>query len=109
MNIDEIMNQFGVFGYGAAILFGGIAGVRYFPSSWKKEYKFLFFSMIIAIVFVLLEVFVQKTFEPKDATKYLITFCVTAVCYQYFIKKWFEKWGIVPKDEDVNVTTNKPN
>lgn len=100
MNFNEIINEWGVLGYAIAILFGGIAGVKYFPGHWKKEYKFFFFSMIIAILFIMLEVFVQKTFKAVEATKYLVTFCVTAVCYQYFLKKLFEKWGIIPKDEE---------
>lgn len=103
MGIDDIMNQFGVFGYSVAILFGGLVGVKYFPAKWQKQNKFLAFSAAVAVIFVLLEIFVQKTFKPEDATKYLITFCVTAVVYQYLLKKWFEKWGWIPKDHDTDI------
>lgn len=98
MDILTLLEKFGIVAYGIAILFGGLIGVNYMPVKWEQKYKFAFFSSIVAVIFILLEVLVQKTFQVEDATKYLITFCIVAVSYQYFLKQLFEKIGIVPKD-----------
>jgi len=47
----------------------------------------------------LLEVFVQNDFKTSDATKYLQTYSIVAVCYQLFIKSIFVKWGLVDDDK----------
>ena len=99
MDIFEIFEKFGVVGYGLAILFGGIAGIKMFPEHWDNKYKFLLFSSIVAVIFIFLEVVVQKSFQPKDATKYLLTYCVVAVAYQVILKKVFTKWGWIEGDE----------
>ena len=75
--MEEILQQYGVIGYGIAILFGGVAGVKYLPSGIATKYRFLIFSLLVAIIFVLLEVFVQKNFKPEDTTKYLQTYSTT--------------------------------
>jgi hypothetical protein len=107
----ELLQEYGIFAYAIAILFGGLTGVKYMPDGIGKKYKFLIFSLIVAVIFILLEVFVQKNFEIENSTKYLLTFCVVAICYQYFIKKIFEKWGIVEPDNEpalkVNVIINE--
>lgn len=99
MDTIELFKQYGVVGYGLAILFGGLIGVKYLPTKWETKYRFLGFSMIVAVVFVLLEVLVQKNFKAEDATKYLITFCIVAVAYQLMIKKLFTKWGWIEDEK----------
>ena len=97
--MEEIFKEYGgSVAYAIVILFGGVAGTKYFPGHWAKQYKFIAFSAIVAILFILLEIFVQKSFKAADATKYLLTFCVVSVCYQAFLKKLFIKWGIVDDD-----------
>ena len=103
----ELIEQYGVLAYAIAILFGGLFGVKYMPESWPKKYRFLGFSTIVAVLFIAIEVFVQKTFDIAQSTKYLITFCVVAICYQYFIKTLFEKWGFI--DSDDNAAASKIN
>ena len=100
MEITDVFREFGLpVLYGLAILFGGVWGVEYMPGKWKTTSKFLLFSGIVAVVFVLLEIFVQKTFVLTDATKYLVTYPIVAVAYQNWIKKLFIKWGLVKEDE----------
>ena len=107
--MEEILQQYGVIGYGVAILFGGVAGVKYLPSGIATKYRFLIFSLLVTIVFVLLEIFVQKNFKPEDATKYLQTYSIVAVCYQLFIKNIFIKWGLVESDKPQVVKPSAPN
>lgn len=110
MDFVSFLEQYGVVAYGIAILFGGLIGVNYMPTKWEQKYKFGLFSAVVAILFIFLEVTVQKTFKGGDATKYLLTFCVVAVCYQYFLKQLFQKLGIVPKEmlTDDGPGTNPP-
>lgn len=98
--MEELLNQYGHIGYGVAILFGGIAGVKYLPTKWPIKYRFLAFSSLVALLFIALEVLVQKDFDNTIATKYLLTYFVVAVCYQLFIKQLFTKFGLVDKEPD---------
>lgn len=98
--MEEILSKYGHFVYGIAILFGGIFGVKYLPAKWETKYRFLAFSSLVALLFIALEVLVQKDFDNTIATKYLITYFVVAVCYQLFIKQLFTKLGIVDKEPD---------
>jgi len=102
--MEQILEQYGLVAYGLTILFGGTVGTKLMPGK-KKFDKFFLFSLIIGVLFIGLEVFVQKTFEPMNATKYLFTFAIVCLCYQRFIKTIFVKWGLV--DEDPKPTTYK--
>lgn len=98
--MEEILSNYGHIGYGVAILFGGIAGVKYLPTTWATKYRFLAFSTLVAILFIFIEVMVQKDFDNTIATKYLQTYFIVAVCYQLFIKQLFAKIGLVDKEPD---------
>jgi len=94
----EIIEQYGIYVYGIVILFGGIWGTNYFPLNWKEKYKFAAFASLFALVFILLEIFVSKTFVSKDVIKYLLTYTVVTSCYELFMKAFFKKIGLI-KDE----------
>lgn len=94
----EIIEQYGIVAYAIAILFGGVWGVNYLPFNWATKYKFGLFSLVFAVLFIMLEISVSKTFQAVDATKYLITYTVVTSCYELFLKSLFKKWGII-KDE----------
>lgn len=94
----EIIEKFGIYVYGIVILFGGIWGTNYFPLNWKEKYKFAAFASLFALVFILLEIFVSKTFVSKDVIKYLLTYTVVTSCYELFMKAFFKKIGLI-KDE----------
>ncbi len=89
----EIIEKYGIYIYAIVILFGGVWGTAYFPCNWKEKYKFAAFATLFAIIFVLLELFVSKTFISKDAIKYLLTYTVVTSCYEMFMKSLFLKWG----------------
>jgi MFS-type transporter involved in bile tolerance (Atg22 family) len=94
----EIIEKFGIYVYGIVILFGGIWGTNYFPLNWKEKYKFAAFASLFALIFILLEIFVSKTFVSKDVIKYLLTYTVVTSCYELFMKAFFKKIGLI-KDE----------
>lgn len=90
----ELIENFGIYAYAVAILFGGIWGVNFIPFAWKDKYKFAAFSTFIAVLFVAIEVLVSKNFQAADAVKYLITYTVVTSCYELFLKSFFDKIGI---------------
>lgn len=95
----NIIEQFGIYVYALVILFGGIWGTKYFPLNWKEKYKFAAFASLFATIFIVLEVFVSKTFKTEDVIKYLLTYTVVTSCYELFLKSVFIKWGLIEKDE----------
>lgn len=94
----EIIEKYGIYIYAVVILFGGIWGVNYFPCKWEKKYKFGAFATLFAVTFILLEVFVSKTFNRLDVIKYLLTYTVVTSCYELFIRQFFIKIGLVKED-----------
>lgn len=94
----NIIEQYGIYVFAVVILFGGIWGTKYFPFNWKEKYKFAAFASLFALIFILLEVFVSKTFVTQDVIKYLLTYTVVTSCYELFMKSLFVKWGLI-KDE----------
>jgi hypothetical protein len=94
----SIIEQYGIYVYAIVILFGGIWGTKYFPLGWKDKYKFGAFASLFAIVFILLEIFVSKTFVKEDVIKYLLTYTVVTSCYELFMKAIFIKWGLIKPD-----------
>lgn len=100
MTFSEMIEKYGLIAYGITILFGGLIGVKYMPSAWAQKYRFLLFSLIVAILFAGVEIFVEKSFQPQNATKYITTFCITAVAYQYALRNIFQKWGWIDKEID---------
>lgn len=96
----EIIEQYGIYVYALVILFGGIWGTSYFPLNWKEKYKFGAFASMFAIIFILLEIFVSKTFVSKDVIKYLLTYTVVTSCYELFAKAFFKRIGLI-NDEKV--------
>lgn len=96
----NIIEQYGIYIYGVVILFGGIWGTKYFPLKWQEKYKFGAFATLFATIFILLEVFVSKTFNEQDVIKYLLTYTVTTSCYELFLKNLFEKWGLLKKENE---------
>lgn len=95
----QLIEQYGIYVYAVVILFGGIWGTNYFPSKWSNKYKFGAFSTLFAIVFILLEVVVSKTFIKADVIKYLLTYTVVTSCYELFMKAFFKKIGLIKEDE----------
>jgi len=95
----SIIEKYGIYVFAVVILFGGIWGTKYFPLNWKEKYKFAAFASLFALVFVLLEVFVSKTFIVQDVIKYLLTYTVVTSCYELFMKQLFVKWGLMENEE----------
>lgn len=96
----NLIEQFGIYIYGVVILFGGIWGTNYFPLKWKEKYKFGAFASLFALIFILLEVFVSKTFVRADVIKYLLTYTVVTSSYELFMKALFIKIGLIKEGED---------
>lgn len=96
----NLIEQFGIYVYAIVILFGGVWGTRYMPFKWDDKYKFGVFATIFAAVFILLEVFVSKTFNEKDVIKYLLTYTVVTSCYELFMKQVFINLGLLKKDKE---------
>ena len=95
----NIIEEYGIYVFAIVILFGGIWGTNYFPLNWKEKYKFAVFASLFALIFILLEVFVSKTFVVKDVIKYLVTYTVVTSCYELFMKAFFIKIGLLKSDE----------
>jgi uncharacterized membrane protein len=95
----QIIEQYGIYAYAIVILFGGLWGVNYFPAKVATKYKFGLFSLLFAILFVVIELSVSKNFQAESATKYLLTYTVVTSCYELFLKGMFKKWGIMQGDE----------
>jgi uncharacterized membrane protein YqgA involved in biofilm formation len=98
MDIVSFIEQYGIYVYAVVILFGGLIGVNYFPQKWPDKYRFLLFATGFAVLFIVLEVSVSKTFNTKDVIKYLLTYTVVTSAYELFVKALFKKWGVI-KDE----------
>lgn len=96
----NLIEQYGIYIYGVVILFGGIWGTNYFPLNWKEKYKFGAFASLFALIFILLEVFVSKTFVRADVIKYLLTYTVVTSSYELFMKALFIKIGLIKEGED---------
>ena len=94
----QLIEQFGIYVYAIVILFGGVWGVNFIPVNWATKYKFGAFASFFAILFIVLELTVSKTFVKEDVIKYLLTYTVVTSCYELFMKKVFEKIGLI-KDE----------
>ena len=94
----QIIEQYGIYVYALVILFGGIWGVNFIPVKWQNKYKFGLFASFFAIIFIVLEVTVAKTFIKEDVIKYLLTYTVVTSCYELFMRQVFIKIGLI-KDE----------
>lgn len=95
----NIIEQYGIYVYALVILFGGIWGIQFIPFKWKTKYKFLLFSSIIAVIFILIEV-ANKTFAYEQGVRYLLTYTGVTSCYQIFMESVFKKMGLIKKDDD---------
>jgi len=98
MDIIEVFEKYGVVVYGLVIFFGGINGVKYMPEKWENKYKFLLFSTIFAIIFLIVQVSIAKNFVAADAIKYLVTYTIVTSCYEIVGQKLFIKWGWIQDD-----------
>jgi hypothetical protein len=98
----NIIEQYGIYVYAIVILFGGIWGTKYFPFKMQDKYKFGLFASVFAVLFIVLEVIVSKTFVKEDVIKYLLTYTVVTSCYELFVKQLFIKWGLIEKDKSIS-------
>ena len=95
MDIQQLIADYGILGYGITVFFGGRWGLKYFTYFEKVKYNFLVLATIYGAVWMVMEK-VAGTFKTVDFGRYLLTYAVVTSCYELVVD-WFP--FLRPKDK----------